>query len=68
MKNNSTFEFERLLSRAALTLWPDLSRGVQESLFETAVGGDDIIRNHLASDLHDHHPRTAHPIRPTRLA
>jgi hypothetical protein len=68
MRNNSTFEFERLLGRAALALWPDLPRGVQERLFETAVPGDDIIRNQLATYLHDHHPRTAHPIRPTRLA
>jgi hypothetical protein len=41
---------------------------VQESLFETAVPRDDIVRNQLASYLHDHHPKTAHPTRPTRLA
>jgi hypothetical protein len=68
MKNNSNHAFERLLGEAALVLWPDLPRDVQESLFETAVAGDDIMRNHLASYLHDHHPRTAHPTRPTRLA
>jgi hypothetical protein len=68
MKNNSTFEFERLLGRAALALWPNLPRDVQETLFETAVASDDIVRNQLASYLHDHHPRTAHPTRPTRLA
>jgi hypothetical protein len=68
VKNNSTYEFERLVGRAALALWPDLPRDMQESLFETAVAGDDIIRNHLASYLHDHHPRTTHPTRPTRLA
>jgi hypothetical protein len=67
-KDNSTFEFERLLGRAALALWPDLPRGVQESLFETAVPGDVVIRNQLAAYLHDHHPKTAHPTRPTRLA
>jgi hypothetical protein len=67
-ENNSTFEFERLLGRAALALWPDLPRNVQESLFEAAVPGDGIIRNQLASYLHDHHPKTAHPTRPTRLA
>jgi hypothetical protein len=68
MKNNSTHEFERLLGRSALALWPHLPRGVQENLFETAVGDDDIVRSHLASYLHDHHPRTAHPTKPTRLA
>lgn len=68
MMNNSTHEFERLLGRAALALWPDFSREVQERLFETAVAGNVIIRNHLASYLHDHHPKTAHPAKPTQLA
>jgi hypothetical protein len=65
MMNNSTHEFERLLGKAALTLWPDLPRNVQELLFETAVGDELIIRNHLASCPHDHHPRTVHPAKPT---
>lgn len=68
MLNNSTHEFERLLGAAALALWPDLPRDVQESLFEKAVAGDTIIRNHLASYLHEHHPKTAHPASPPRLA
>ena len=49
MMNNSTQEFERLLGKAALALWSDFPRDVQERLFETAVAGDVIIRNHLAS-------------------
>ena len=61
MMNNSTHEFERLLGKAALALWADLPRDVQETLFETAAAEDVIIRNHLASDLHEHHPKTAHP-------
>ena len=61
MVNNSTHEFERLLGKAALALWSDFPRDVQENLFETAVAGDVVIRNHLASYLHDHHPKTAHP-------
>jgi hypothetical protein len=68
MKKNSTHEFERLLGKSALALWPDLPRAVQENLFETAVGDDDIVRNHLATYLHDHHPKTAHPTKPVRLA
>ena len=68
MMTNSTLEFERLLGRAALALWPDLPRDVQENLFETAVGSDDIMRSHLAMYLHDHHPRTAHPAKPAQLA
>jgi hypothetical protein len=61
MMSNSTHEFERLLGKAALALWADLPRDVQENLFETAVAEDVIIRNHLASYLHDHHPKTAPP-------
>jgi hypothetical protein len=68
MMNNSTHEFERLLGKAALALWPDFPPDVQEILFETAVGGEIIIRNHLASYLHDRHPKTAHPAKPTQLA
>jgi hypothetical protein len=68
MMNNSTHEFERLLGKAALALWADFPRDVQESLFETAVAGDVIIRNHLALYLHDHHAKTAHPAKPTQLA
>jgi hypothetical protein len=67
MMNNSTHEFERLLGKAVLALWSNLPRDVQESLFETAVGGDAIIGNHLGSYLHDHHPKTAHPAKPTQL-
>jgi hypothetical protein len=68
MMINSTHEFERLLGKAALALWSDLPRDVQESLFETAVAGEVIVRNHLASYLHDHHPKTAHPAKPKRSA
>ena len=67
MMNNPTHEFERLLGKAALA-GADLPRDVQENLFETAVAEDIIIRNHLASYLHDHHPKTAHPTKPTQLA
>jgi hypothetical protein len=68
MLNNSTHEFERLLGKAALALWSDFPREVQENLFETAVAGEVVVRNHLASYLHDHHPKTTHPAKPTQLA
>ena len=68
MMNNSTHEFERLLGKAAFALWSDLPRDVQESLFETAVGEDVIIRNHLASYLHDRHRKTGHSAKPSQLA
>ena len=61
-------EFERLLGHAAFKLWPDLPRDVQELLFETAVPTDHTIRNRLAVFLHNRHPRTAHPPKPTQLA
>jgi hypothetical protein len=61
-------EFERLLGHAALRLWPELPREVQEKLFETAVPIDPVIRNRLAILLHDRHPRTAHPPKPTQSA
>jgi hypothetical protein len=68
MMKNSTHEFERLLGKAALALWSNFPRDVQESLFEAAVAGDSIIGKHLASYLHDHHPKTADPAKPTQLA
>ena len=61
-------EFERLLGNAALRLWPDLPRDVQEKLFETAVPLDPAIRNRLAIFLHDRHPKTVHPPKPKTLA
>jgi hypothetical protein len=61
-------EFERLLGHAILELWPDLPRDMQERLFETAVPVNPTIRYSLAIFLHQRHPRTAHPPKPTRLA
>src|SRR4029450_10163786 len=55
------FRFEHLVGRAALKLWSDLPRDLQERLFEDAMGGDERLRHHLAVYLHDHHPRTKHP-------
>jgi hypothetical protein len=66
--SESASEFERLLGRAALRLWSDLPRHVQERLFETAVPLDPSVRNRLAVFLHDHHSKTAHPAKPTAFA
>ena len=60
-------QFASLLGRAALKVWPDLPRDAQEQLFAAAVD-DGLIANGLAEFLHDRHPRTVHPPRPTRLA
>lgn len=37
-KNDSTFEFERLLGRAVLALWPNLSQDVQETSVLNGLG------------------------------
>ena len=66
--NENTARFKSLLGAAALELWPQLPRDVQEELFEQAVGADEQLRQKLALYLHEHHPRTAHPPKPTALA
>jgi hypothetical protein len=60
-------QFASLLGHAVLKSWPDLPREAQEQLFTAAVN-DGIIANDLAEFLHDRHPKTAHPPRPTRMA
>jgi len=65
---NEKLRFSHLLGQAALALWPDLPRDMQERLFESAVATDPLLRKQLAEYLHEHHPRTAHPSRPTTQA
>lgn len=59
--------FASWLGHAALKVWADLPRDAQERLFAAAVD-DGVMANSLAEFLHDRHPRTAHPPKPTRLA
>jgi hypothetical protein len=59
-------QFAALLGHAVLKVWPELSRDAQEKLFDAAVD-DGVIANALATYLHEHNPRTAHPPRPTAL-
>ena len=61
---NNNVRYAQVVGAAALKLWPDLPRNVQELLFELSVGGDEDFRHELAQHLHDHHPRTAHPRSP----
>lgn len=61
-------EAETLLGQAALRVWGDLPRVAQELLFESAVPADDQLRKLLAVFLHDKHPRTHHPPKPTAVA
>ena len=63
--NNFSKEFELLLGHAAFKLWPDLPRDIQERLFEAAVPDNPLLRYSVAVFLHEHHPRTAHPPKPT---
>jgi hypothetical protein len=59
--------FASLLGHAALNIWSDLPREAQEWLFTASVD-DGVIANSLAVFLHDRHPKTAHPPKPTRFA
>lgn len=55
-------DFVVALGQAALSMWGDLPRDIQETLFETAMKGrDDDQREAMARLLHERHPRTAHP-------
>jgi hypothetical protein len=56
--------FASLLGRAAMDVWGDMPREIQEALFETAMRGRDAEREKLARLLHDRHPRTLHPSTP----
>jgi hypothetical protein len=56
-------EFERLLGQAALKLWPDLPRDVQELLFETAVPINPTIRNSLKRRSNQQYQKQSNPAR-----
>jgi hypothetical protein len=55
--------FAGLLGRAAMDVWGDMPRDIQEALFETSMKGQDAEREKLARLLHDRHPRILHPSR-----
>jgi hypothetical protein len=61
----TAIEVQRLLGQAAFKLWSELPREIQELLFETAAPIESPGRTDMAIVLHDHHPRTAHPPKPT---
>ena len=56
--------FANLLGRAAMDVWGDMPRDIQEALFETAIKGHDAEREKFARLLHERHPRTLHPTKP----
>ena len=57
--------FALLLGEAAMAVWGDMPRDIQEALFESAMKGRDSEREELARLLHDRHPRTIHPTKPS---
>jgi hypothetical protein len=66
--SGNTLRFSNAIGLAALELWPDLPRDVQARLFEHAATAGDNLRHALAVYLHDRHPRSIHPPKPTALA
>ena len=62
--NNGSDHLAGLLGRAAMDVWGDMPRDIQEALFETAMKGRAGEREELARLLHERHPRTLHPARP----
>jgi hypothetical protein len=56
--------FAKLLGHAAIDVWGEMPRDIQEALFETAMKGHASEREALARLLHDRHPRTSHPPKP----
>lgn len=56
--------FAALLGDAAISIWGDMPRDIQEALFETAMRDRTELRHDLAKLLHDRHPRTEHPPKP----
>lgn len=56
--------FAMLIGHAALAVWGEMSRDVQEALFETAMKGHSADREAFARLLHARHPRTLHPPKP----
>lgn len=53
-----------LLGQAAMDVWGDMPRDIQEALFETAMKGRGPEREEFARLLHQKHPRTLHPAKP----
>jgi citrate synthase len=56
--------FASMLGEAAIVVWGDMPRDIQEALFETAMRNRSELRHDLARLLHERHPRTQHPPKP----
>ena len=55
--------FEYALGFAVVCRWADLSREMQQLLFDEATAGDDSLQGALAAFLHEKHPKTTHPLK-----
>ncbi len=64
MAGDTDDRFASLLGRAAMAVWGDMPRDIQEALFEAAMEGHESEREPLARLLPDRHPRTMHPAKP----
>ena len=56
-------KFASLLGEAAIVVWGDMPRDIQEALFETAMRDRSELRHDLARLLHERHPERS--IRPS---
>ncbi len=63
----TALEVQRLLGKAVFEWWSELPRDVQELLFEAAAPVAGPERTDMATILHDHHPKTTHPPKPTAV-
>jgi hypothetical protein len=59
-----TNRFAELIGEAAISVWGDMPRDIQEALFEAAMRDRAELRHDLARLLHERHPRTQHPPKP----
>jgi len=58
MDSDEENRFEYALGFAIVRRWGDLSRKIQQLLFDEATAGDDSLREGLATILHEKHPET----------
>ena len=58
MDSDEENRFEYALGFAVVRRWGDLSRKIQQLLFDEATAGDDSLREGLATFLHEKHPET----------
>jgi len=61
--DRSDRDFDQLLGAAVAKCWGELPQGIQQRIYEHAVGAgcaddDPLFREQLAVYLHNHHPRT----------